>query len=256
MSTHPHAPGAAAPRRSLVWLTVATAAALAVLIALGTWQVERLHWKQALIARVEERLASPPQPLPAPETWADLTAEEVEYRPVSFTGRYDHSREIHVFIALTQPKGPLRGQGYFVMTPAMLADGRWVFVNRGFVPLDRKDASTRPESQIPGDVTIAGLMRPAEEPSWLSPKPDVSRNVWFVRDPARMAVAAGLDPARVAPFTVDAFAADLPGGLPQGGETVITFSNNHLQYVVTWYGLAAALAVVYVALARKLLRRG
>lgn len=170
--------------------------------------------------------------------------EAIEYLPVRFTGTFDHAREVHVFIALSEPRGPFGGQGYFVMTPLTLDDGHVVFVNRGFVPADRKDPSTRRDGQVEGRVSIEGLIRPAEHPSWISPAPDLARNVWFVRDPAAMAEAVGLDPATVAPFTVDARAGQGPGELPQGGETIVSFPNNHLGYALTWYGLAAALVGV------------
>lgn len=247
-----------APRPSRVRfavLTVFVLVALAVLLSLGTWQARRLIWKEALIERVESRLAAEPAALPAPETWDDLTAEAIEYRPVTFTATYDNAREIHVFIALTQPKGPLGGQGYFVLVPATLPDGHVVFVNRGFVPMDRKDASTREEGRLDGPRTITGLIRPAEQANWISPEDNVARNIWFVRDPAKMAVAVGLDPTRVAPFTVDVRADETPGGVPQGGETVVSFTNNHLGYAITWYGLAAAMAAVYAHLVWKR-RRG
>lgn len=238
--------GPAAPlgRGRLVALTVATGAALAVLLGLGTWQVERLSWKTDLIARVESRLSEEPASLPPPESWASLDPQAIEYAPVRLAGRFDPDREFHVQIALTQPKGPLGGIGYFVLAPLLLDDGNVVIVNRGFVPSDRKDPASRPEAAPDGRVEIAGLMRPAEQRSWIAPADDPVRNVWFVRDPKTMAASAGLDPARVAPFTVDAFAGP-PGTLPQGGETVVSFTNNHLGYAITWYGLAAALVAVY-----------
>lgn len=233
-------------RRSLVVLTILTVAALAVLLALGTWQVRRLAWKEALIARVDERIHAAPQPLPAADTWPALKAEEIEYRPVTVTGRFDHAHELRVFMALAEPRGRYGGQGWFILTPLQLAGSdRWVLVNRGFVPQDRGDPASRPEGQVSGEVTLTGLMRPPEPRTWLSPADDPARNVWFVRDPATMAKAVGLDPSAVAPFTIDA-AATAPGDLPQGGETVVAFTNNHLGYAITWYGLAAALAAVYV----------
>jgi surfeit locus 1 family protein len=238
-------------RRSLVPVFVAVAAALAVLLALGTWQLRRLAWKEALIARVEARVDAPAEPLPDPATWPELTPEDIEYRPVRLAGTFDHSREVHVFISIGQPKGPQGGQGFFVLTPLTLDDGNVVFVNRGFVPSEKKDPATRMEGQAAGRVEIEGLMRPAEEANWLSPTPDLAKNVWFVRNPAEMARASAIDPALVAPFTVDARAGQSPGGLPQGGETVVSFSNNHLGYAITWYGLAAALVVVAFSFVRR-----
>ena len=233
-------------RSRLAALTVAAAGALLVLLGLGTWQIQRLAWKTDLIARVEARLASAPEPIPPPSTWSALTPEEIEYRPVRLTGRFAPAVEFHVQIALTQPKGPRGGIGYFVLAPLTLDDGRIVIVNRGFVPAEAKDPSTRPA--IPdGQATVEGLMRPTEQRSWVAPADDPAKNVWFVRDPKVMAAAAGLDPDAVAPFTVDAFAGP-PGSLPQGGETIVAFTNNHLGYAITWYGLAAALIAVYASL--------
>jgi surfeit locus 1 family protein len=238
-------------RRSLVVPAAAVGVTFAVLVSLGTWQLQRLSWKEALISRVEARVDAGAEPLPHPTTWPALDALAIEYQPVRLAGRFDHSREVHVFIALGQPRGPLGGQGYFVVTPLMLDEGQVVFVNRGFVPAAFKDPATREEGQVTGRVEIEGLMRPAEEATSISPDPDIAKNVWFVRNPAAMAAGVGIDPAIVAPFTVDARAGQSPGGLPQGGETVVAFSNNHLGYAITWYGLAAALIGVSVAFLRR-----
>jgi surfeit locus 1 family protein len=233
-----------ATSRGILPILLAAGAAFLVLVSLGTWQVRRLAWKEALIATVEARVDQPAAPLPDPATWPTLADETIEYLPVRLSGTFDHGREIHVFIALGEPAGPYGGQGYFVVTPLILDDDRVVFVNRGFVPAERKDPATRAEGQVEGQVTLEGLIRPPEPATWLSPEPDLAKNVWFVRDPVRMAEATGIDPARVAPFTVDARAGQSPGSLPQGGETVVSFTNNHLGYAVTWFGLAAALAAV------------
>jgi surfeit locus 1 family protein len=251
-------PPAAGPvrRRSLLPLTLFAAAALAVLLALGTWQVERLAWKEALIARVDARVHAEPVDLPPSSSWPSLDPEAIEYLPVRITGTFDHARELYVFIALSSPKGPAGGQGWFVLTPLILSDGSAVLVNRGFVPDGRKDPASRVEGQVAGPVTITGLLRPAEQRNWLSPADNPEKNVWFVRDPDTMARAAGLDPAKTAPFTVDAFAGQAPGGLPQGGETIIAFPNNHLGYAITWYGLAAALVAVYAVVLRGRMKRG
>jgi surfeit locus 1 family protein len=164
-------------RRSTVLMLAVVAAAFAVLISLGTWQVNRLAWKQDLIARVEARVDAPAEPLPPPSAWPALEPEAIEYRPVRLAGTFDHEREIHVFISLSTPRGPYGGQGWFVLTPLQIDAGQVVFVNRGFVPADRKDPATRPEGQVEGRVEIEGLMRPAEQANWLSPAPDLARNV-------------------------------------------------------------------------------
>ena len=126
-----------------------------------------------------------------------------------------------------------------------------MLVNRGFVPLDRMDAATRREGQVAGIVTVTGLLRLPEERSWFTPADDPARGIWQERDPAAIAKAYGL--ARAAPFFIDADASPNPGGLPQGGETKLVFPNRHLEYAITWFGLAFALLAVFVAFARKLL---
>lgn len=236
------------PRRaSPILLGVLVVAALGVLLSLGTWQVLRLGEKEALIARVAERINAAPEALPARADWPALQADQIEFRRVAFEGTFRHDDEVHVFITLGSPKGPIGGQGYFVVTPADLADGTVVFVNRGFVPLAAKDPATRAGGQLEGPQPIVGLIRPPEPGTWVTPAADVARNVWFSRDPAAMAAARDIPADRVAPFTVDQERIDLPGGLPQGGETLVSFPNSHLQYAVTWYGLAAALVAVYAS---------
>ncbi len=136
------------------------------------------------------------------------------------------------------------------MTPFVTDDGWVVYVNRGFVPRAQKDPATRPGSEIEGETTVVGPVRLPRDRSWYMPADDVARNEWFSRDPALFAAAEGHDPATVAPYTIDArFDPSLPDGLPQGGETIVTFPNNHLQYVITWFGLAAALAGVFATFA-------
>jgi surfeit locus 1 family protein len=242
--------------RRLVLPAIATAFGLAILIGLGIWQVERLAWKEALIARVTSRLDAPPVPAPAPADWAKLDLADLQYEPVTVTGHFDNAREIYVVQPLTEPKGRLGGLGYMVMTPLTTADGWTVYVNRGFVPTANKDPATRPGGQVEGETTVTGLLRQPYDRSWSAPADNAAKNEWFSRDPALYARASGLDPAKVAPYLIDArFDPSLAGGMPQGGETLVEFPNNHLQYAITWFGLAAALAGVFVAFARGRLRK-
>ncbi len=234
--------------RRLVGPTIAAVIAFAILCGLGLWQVERLFWKEALIARVETGLGAEPVSAPGPEAWQDLDFEAWEYRPVEVRGTYDNAREIHVVYTLVEPKGPRGGIGYQVFTPFHADDGWWVYVNRGFVPRDSKDSATRAAGQIEGETTVTGLLRRPSHRSWFMPGDDAAANAWFSRDPVLFAASAGIAAGDVAPYLIDArFDPALPGGLPQGGETIVSFPNNHLQYVITWFGLAAALAAVFVA---------
>ena len=229
--------------------------AFVILVGLGIWQLERLSWKEALIARVEAGLAADPVAAPGPETWPAVDLSEVEYEPLEAAGVFDHSKEIHVVYTLTGPKGPLGGLGYQVFTPLRTDGGWWVYVNRGFVPRENKDPTTRSAGQIEGETSMVGLLRAPGVRSWFTPGDDVPGNEWFSRDPALYAAASGLPADTVAPYLIDArFDPELPGGLPQGGETIVSFPNNHLQYAVTWFGLAAVLVAVFAAFTLRRLR--
>jgi surfeit locus 1 family protein len=247
--------GAGSGRGGLVVLAVAAAVLFSVLVGLGIWQLERRAWKEALIARVELGLVAAPRPAFGPDTWPSLDLTGAEYQPVEVTGVFDHAREIHVVHTLADPKGPVGGLGYQVFTPVRTANGWWVYVNRGFVPRERKDPATRAEGQVAGETTVVGLLRAPHERSWFTPGDDIAGNAWFSRDPTLFAATAGLPVDAVAPYIIDAKVdPELPGGLPQGGETIVAFPNNHLQYALTWFGLAAVLVVVSATFVSRRLR--
>jgi surfeit locus 1 family protein len=240
--------------RGLVLPALLSAAGIAVLLGFGFWQLERLAWKEALIARVEARTKAPAVVLPDEIEWSKINYEDDEYRRVTLTGNFRHDRETLIYTVLSERPRGFSGPGFFVLTPLELASGASVIVNRGFVPLDRKDAALRRAGQIEGTVTLTGLLRMPEQANFVSPGNDPARDAWYRRDPGEIARARGIE--RAAPFTIDADNTPNPGGLPQGGETRVTFSNNHLQYVVTWFGLAFALAAVISAFAWQRLRQG
>jgi surfeit locus 1 family protein len=231
--------------RSWRSLLVPALLAFAVLIALGTWQIDRKAWKEALIASLTERLAVPPQALPSAKDWAKLDRAGDEYRRIKFTASLDNAREALVFAAASAFRPDVTSPGYWVFTPARLADGSLVIVNRGFVPDARRDPQSRPQGQITETVEITGALRWPDERHWFTPADDASHNLWFTRDPAGIAAAKGLDPKSVAPFYVEQEAPTPPGGLPQPGKLVVALPDNHLQYALTWYGLAAVLAAVF-----------
>jgi surfeit locus 1 family protein len=236
------APGSDRARPRLLWLTALLGlAVLAILVALGTWQVERLAWKEALLASIGQRMSVDAVPLDEMETRYRMRGD-VDYMPVTATGRFRHAGERH-FLATWQGKS-----GFHVYAPLELADGRVVMVNRGFVPYDLKDPARRAAGQVEGEVTISGLARNplSGKPSWILPDNDVAANIFFWKDRDAMARSAGLPPAaEIVPFFIDADATPNPGGWPVGGVTLIEMPNNHLQYAVTWYGLAAALVGVF-----------
>jgi len=168
-----------------------------------------------------------------------------EYRPLLLLGEYVPAGEVLAFTSLSDPKGSFSGPGFWVMTPfAAEPAGTIVYVNRGFVPEQkRNDYATPPDGQI----SIRGPVRAADKGSWLTPAPDVEKRVFYARDPVKFPPVANAEQT-VSDFTIDLAASETPpGGLPQAGETRTVFPNNHLQYAITWYGLAAALLAVFGA---------
>jgi surfeit locus 1 family protein len=228
--------------RPLFWPTFFTAPAVLLLLALGVWQVERLFWKQDLIAQRQAAVAA--APVAAPRSWEE--ARGMEFRHVTDEGAFLNDKEI--FIGATSEAGR---QGYHVLTPFLEPGGRVVFVNRGFIPVELKEPAKRAAGQITGTVRVQGLLRlpPAERPAWFLPDNRPDLNYWFWVDLPAMSAADGLD--RVAAFYIDADATPNPGGWPKGGVTRLALPNDHLQYAITWFSLAVALIVIYVLFHRR-----
>ncbi|NKB51018.1 MAG: SURF1 family protein [Rhizobiaceae bacterium] len=223
-----------------VILVVAIALGVIFLSGLGAWQIKRLAWKEGLIARVETNLSSPPLSFEEVQITYDR-GEDIEYRPMRVSGVFDHAREQHFYA--THKGNP----GYFVYTPLKLDADAYVFVNRGYVPLQKKSADTRAPGQITGRQEIEGLARsaPQSKPNTFVPENDLHKNIYYWKSLAQMKVQAfGDETPNVVPFFVDAGDAPNPQKLPVGGVTRIEFSNSHLQYALTWFGLAGALLVV------------
>jgi surfeit locus 1 family protein len=231
---------AKAARPGFPWvLAVLSVLAFTVLISLGNWQMRRLAWKEDLLAKIETRINADPVPLEEVLALLD-DGQDVEYVPVEASGAFVDGVEQHV---LSTWKG---ASGWNVYAPLKLDDERILFVNRGFVPYDRKEAATRPEYAPKGPQEVTGLARMplAAKPSFLVPENDLAANQFHWKDLSAMTVAAGLENKTVLPLFVDAGANAAPRELPVGGVTNIDLPNSHLQYAFTWYGLAAALAGV------------
>jgi surfeit locus 1 family protein len=224
--------------RRIIVPGIASLIGVALLVALGVWQLHRLAWKEALIAAVEARAHVAPVPLPPPESWGALDPADYEYRRVEATGVYDLSNQELVFTSMEEPRGIYGGVGYQVMTPLRLANGATVIVNRGFVPEGMKASAAKGPQ---GETKIVALMRASERRNLFTPADEPARGVFFTRDAEGLARALRLGPH--APFTLPADAG--PDPLPEGGETRLTFVNNHLSYAFTWFGMAAALVGVY-----------
>jgi surfeit locus 1 family protein len=223
--------------RPRLWPSLFAAAGVALLVGLGVWQVQRLHWKEGLIAARQASLGAAPVPVPADAA----AARRLEFHPVVAAGRFLNDREILVHSISQDGEG-----GFDVWTPLLMADGRSVFVDRGFVPMALAARGRRPAGEPDGPVTVRGLLRlpRAQKPGWFLPDNDPARGQWFWPDPKAMAAADRL--AAIAPYTIDADSTPNPGGWPKGGVTPLDLPNHHLQYALTWFSLAVALAVIYV----------
>lgn len=205
---------------------------VAVFLALGSWQVQRLFWKRDLIARVEARIHAEPVAAPGRAEWPGIERQKDEYRRVTATGLFQHGKTALVQ-AVTE-----RGAGFWVLTPLVLADDTTVLINRGFVPADRSAPEARLASELAaGPVAVTGLLRMSEPDGGFLRANDPANDRWFSRDVAAIAAAKGL--ADVAPYFIDADATPNAGGLPVGGLTVVAFRDSHLVYALTWFALAA-----------------
>ncbi|XP_028918586.1 surfeit locus protein 1 isoform X1 [Ornithorhynchus anatinus] len=214
---------------------------------LGTWQVQRRKWKLKLIAELESRVTAEPIPLPADP----LELKDLEYRPVKVRGRFDHSRELYILPrTMVDPEREARDAGRIsssgesganVVTPFRCSDlGVTILVNRGFVPRKRVNPDTRLKGQIQEEVELVGVVRLTETRRPFVPENSPDLNRWHYRDLRAMARVTGAEPI----FLDAVLASTVPGG-PVGGQTRVTLRNEHLQYIVTWYGLCAATSYLW-----------
>jgi surfeit locus 1 family protein len=227
----------------LLWPTLAALAALAVLIGLGNWQMERKRWKEDLIGKIAARVHADPVPLPAagaPEAKGDL-----EYLHVTARGRFLHDKERYFYAPSSG------GLGWHVYTPLELPSQLLVWVNRGFVPDAKKAPETRLDGQVQGEAEVRGLVRLPVAPGLFAARNDPEHNLWYWPELPAMTASAfpGSERAPDAlPLVIDADAQpEAPGGLPKGGTTRLALPNRHLEYALTWYGLGLTLVGVYLA---------
>lgn len=227
--------------RPTFWATVFTILALIILFGLGTWQVQRLFWKEEQIALRHERAEGPPIPLPV----SFPNPQAVEFTRVSLTGAFRHDEEFYLGARTESGRVGLNIVTPFVLTPSNPGGGRTILVNRGWVPEERRDPATRPEGQLQGEVTIEALLRTDgwKGVEFAKPPNDPDKRFYFWLDLPVM--AAGVDGPIVTQVYADAVASEIPGGLPIGGQTRIQLTNDHLEYAITWYSFAVILLVIY-----------
>lgn len=231
---------ATAPRFRPGWLlTGLVAAALVVLLGLGTWQIQRLQWKNDLIERVEAGLAAEPVPLPDDE--AGIRA--LDHRPVTIDGllRFDRA-----FARGSQQKGGIPGARLLV--PLERDDGVPVLVDLGWIPEPVGDfLGGAPTPTAPGFTATVYLDHPAAKPAF-RPANEPEARRWFWLDTAALRAWTGL------PDLAAATLVRRPDGRertpPIADPPAMTLANDHLGYALTWYGLALGLLVIYLLMGR------
>ncbi|PWS37862.1 hypothetical protein DFH01_00665 [Falsiroseomonas bella] len=215
-------------RRPVLIAVLASIPVLGLLLFLGTWQVQRLAWKNDLIARIAASEAAPAAPLAGPP---EMLAK------VRVTGRFDHTKEALLGLEV---RGPVLGA--HLVTPLLRVGAPPILVDRGWVPLQNDRPIARPE----GEVTLEGWVHPGDRPNWFSATDDPAGRRFYTFDPPAIGRALGL--AEVAPYGLVALGTQ-GGGLPDPARTLPRPTNNHLGYAITWYGLALSLVGVLAAFA-------
>lgn len=207
--------------RRILFLLIFGVAGLAILVSLGVWQVQRLAWKQGVLAEIESRISA--EPVGLPDT---ISADAEKYLPVTITGDMEPG-EIHVLVSVKQV-----GAGYRIIQSFSTAE-RTILVDRGFIPTTAKDAERRN-----GPMTIIGNLHWPDEIDSYTPEPDIDDNIWFARDVPNLAAALGAEPVLlIARSETD------PGITPLPVDTA-GIPNDHLQYAITWFGLALVWAAM------------
>ena len=211
---------------------------LIVLIGLGTWQVQRLHWKEAVLAEIAAAEAADPIPLPPSPS---------PYTKVVVTGEFQYDRTAQYGSTVRDlARGTAIGSDQIV--PLLRADGPPVLVDRGWIP----DKRISPLDSPGGTVSVTGYIRPPSVSAWFNAPDNPAERLFYSMDPVAIGAALGI--GHPAPFVLVALGRDIPGVYPAPALSLPRPPNNHLSYVVTWYGLAAALLAVFAVYARKVLR--
>lgn len=214
-----------ARRPARVAMTLLLLVLAAGFVALGIWQVERRAWKHSLVAAVDARAHAAPVAAPGPRLWPAISADTDAYRRVVVEGRFRPGHQV-----LVRAVSDL-GSGYWVLAP--LDTGRFtVLINRGFITPEQKGRT--PEPATP--VRVTGLLRITEPGGGFLRSNDPATGNWYSRDVAAIAHARRI--GSVAPYFIDADASADMAGQPVGGLTVIRFSDNHMVYALTWFGMA------------------
>jgi len=226
---------------------------VALFIGLGVWQLQRRVEKHALIAALTERLAAPPVPLPPASQWGTLTPDQDEFRRVSFTATYEGRLDAMVYSSGSNIRPDISGPGTWAFLPAQLSSGETVAVDAGFVPNTMQDRGMQDSAVaqfITGKpVAMTGYIRFPIAAGVLTPDVEHDKRLWFARDHLEMAQALGWK--EVAPFYVDLETPVPPNGIPKPGPLEVNLRDDHMQYALTWFALAAAVVIAFIVWMRK-----
>jgi cytochrome oxidase assembly protein ShyY1 len=238
-------------RRGVAGFGIFSLAMLALCIGLGVWQLQRRAEKHALIAVLTERLAAAPGTLPQASQWSALTTGRDEFRRVRFVATYQPRPDAMVYSSGSAVRDDVSGPGTWAFMPATLPSGEIVVINTGFVQNTMQDrvqqdrAVTRLITGAP--VTLTGFIRFPESAGSLTPAEDLAKRLWFTRDHLAMARTLGWGEGGkpVAPFYIDLEAPLPQSGIPKPGPLSVHLKDDHLQYAVTWFGLAGVVVVAF-----------
>jgi cytochrome oxidase assembly protein ShyY1 len=224
-------------RRGLLVPVIMAAAGLILLVGLGLWQLERKEWKEGLIAALAARVSAAPSELPPAAEWGALSPAADEFRHVKLRVVFPaESRPAWLYTGASALRDDVKSTGYFAFTPARLAGGQQIVVNRGFAP--EKGAPL-----LGGQAEITGYLRWPEKPGWFVAPHDSTGETWLVRDHAMMARTRGW--GDVAPFYIDQEGPPAAGNQPRPGPLKVTLKNDHLNYALTWFSLSIVLSIIF-----------
>ncbi len=235
--------------RRMIGLGVVVLGMLAVLLSLGVWQLQRRVEKQTLIAALDERLAAAPVPLPPRSEWAALNPQHDEFRRVRFAATFEDKPQAAVYSSGSAIRPDVSGPGVWAFAAADLAGGEAVVINRGFVSDPVPGATTAAAIPPPpaGAIAMTGYLRFRETARITTPSHDAGRKLWFIRDHQAMARTHdwGSPAGEVAPFYIDLESPAPAGGVPKPGPLQVKLKDDHLQYAITWFGLALVVAAAF-----------
>jgi cytochrome oxidase assembly protein ShyY1 len=233
--------------RGAAGLGIFTLLTLALLIGLGVWQLQRRVEKHALIAQLTERLAAAPAALPPLAQWSTLTPATDEFRRLRFSATYQQRPDAMVYSSGSAIRDDVSGPGTWAFMPARLPGGETIVINTGFVQNTMQDRGQQDRAVarlVTGaPVTLTGYIRFPESPGALTPRENIAKRLWFTRDHLAMARALGW--GDVAPFYIDLESPVPASGIPKPGPLEVHLKDDHLQYAITWFGLAGAVVIAF-----------